>query len=207
MYEIADNKKEQIRNKVITGAQKYKNYLVGKEFLVICEDFTECIVRFYANDFIHLTGLLSNLSDDDFFNNCCNSALSTGNIETLQKYNWRTLKNKFNRIENIDQIMYGNFLNSKFITNLHTNTATFPVAISNFDIDACIGFNTSYNKARTLRKQSNSTTYDSCKNIIAVFAKQPNVEQYNEKIFLPDKNILADKNDILSKLSDDIEIF
>ena len=204
MHPINNNKIEYLRSKAITGAIKYKQYLIDKDFCVICEDYSEYIVRFYANDFKHLTGIISNLSNGDFFNNCCNLTLSNGNIDSIQKYNWQTLRNKAMRIENIEKIMYGNSQNSLFLVNLHTNTATFPFAIRNSDADMCIGFTTENNKARTLRKYSSSNDADIEKEIIAIFAKDSNIEKYSEKVFLKKDVNLKDRQEITIKLSDDL---
>lgn len=88
---ITPNKKMFLRECSIEGARNYNHFLSGKVFLIICEDGSESTVRFFKKDFIHLSGIRSNLSDDKFFEHCKKNKLSDGNILTRQKYNWQTL--------------------------------------------------------------------------------------------------------------------
>ncbi len=205
-HTMTESNRLRMVNKVITGAKKYKNKLIGKEFFVVCDDGSDYNVRFFAKDFIHLTGIKSDLSDERFFDNSSKGILSMGNILESQKYDWNTLKGKTDKIENIDQIMYGNSDNSLFMINLHTNTGDYPVAIRNSDIKTCVGFRDDINRARTLRKYNNSGNADDQKEIIAIFAKIPNLKMYNELVYLKDSQLLMEKRkDILEMISDDLK--
>lgn len=77
---IDENKRKKLRENAIKGAEKYSHYLIDKDFLVICEDGTEHVIHFYKSDFKHLTGIKSNLNENDFFTNCVNRHLDLGNI-------------------------------------------------------------------------------------------------------------------------------
>lgn len=205
-YTIDDSKRSFLRDKIVTGAQKYKNRLMNKRFLIICEDGQEYMISFFYKDFLHLTGISSNLDETRFFRNSYKGLLSTGNIHRQQKYNWSTLKSKATRIELIDQIIYANVQNSLFMENLHTNTYDYNVAIRNTTINTCVGFKGSIHKARTLRKASNSTNASTTKKILAIFSKQPNELVYNELVYINSVNILLNKNsDIINSLSNEIK--
>lgn len=200
---LDDTKKLYIRNKIVAGALKYKQFLMEKDFYIICKDEISYCVHFYANDFKHLTGIDSPLSDNSFFDNCLKGLLTISNIDENQTYNWRTLRGKADRVEKIDEIIYGNSDNSLFMINLHTNTATFPVAIRNSDLDTCIGFTTLDNKARTLRKYSNSSNADEQKEIGAILAKSKTSTLYDELVYRNNTFFLpkdSDKLDMITKI-------
>lgn len=205
-YTLSPSNRARLRAKIVTGSQKYKTKLMGKIFCVICEDASEYNVRFFSKDFIHLTGVASDLDDERFFENSVKGLLTDGNILENQKYNWSTLKGKSDRIENIDQVIYGDSENSLFIINLHTNTSDYPTAIANKSINTCIGFRSELNRARTLRKYSNSMNADEKKEIIAIFSKIPGKDEYSEFVYMKDNRLLLEKKaDIVSRLSEDLK--
>ena len=171
-YSINLNKKLYLRECAIKGARNFNHYLIGKKFMIICADGTVETVRFLKRDYIHLTGIISNLSDNAFFSHCVKDRLSTNNIYDRQKYNWGTLKGKAKRVQHIHKIVYANVKDSLFMLNMHTGTDDYPVAIRNKTTDTCIGFKNSIRKARTLRKFSNSANADREKKIAAIFAKK-----------------------------------
>lgn len=205
-YPIKEKHRKRMRNKIVVGAKKYKNFLIGKDFMVICEDGSTHDARFFSKDFIHLTGVLSDLDDERFFENSCAGTLAVGNILEEQKYNWDNLRNKTDRIEIIDQIIYGNTTNSLFMINLHTKTRDYPIAIRNSDMNTCIGFTDDIHRARSLRKYTNSNDADAQRNIIAIFGKRPNENIYGELVYIKNNDLLLEKkSDISQFVTEDIK--
>ncbi len=204
---VSEQIRANMRTKILNGAAKYRDKLIDKDFWVICKDGSKHNVRFFRKDFQHLTGLVSNLSsEEEFFDKCCDKTISVQNLEEKQHYDISTLKFKTKRIETIDEIVYGNTVNSLFMVNLHTKTGDYPVAIRNKDINTCIGFRDNINRARTLRKYNNSNDADEQLEIIAIFAKKPENTIYSEKVYLKDKReLLAIAGDIVDKISEDIK--
>lgn len=203
MYQLGENKREYLKNKITDGAKKYKKFLVGKIFLIVCEDGETYNVRFLKNDFIHLVGVCSDLSYSRFFENGAKGILDRDNIDEDQKYNWSTLKAKADSIENIDKIIYGKSENSLFMINLKTNTYTYPIAIRNKDINSCIGFKDKINKARTLRKYTTSNDADEQKRIIAIFSTTSANVKYDELVYLSNFDELVKVNkSVLKKVND-----
>ena len=200
---IKEADREKLRDQIVVGAQKYRDKLINKDFLIICEDGASYDVRFFSGDFIHLTGVLSNLNSSRFFDNSEKNLLDTGNILEGQKYNWSTLKSKGNEIERIDEIIYGNTANSLFMINLHTNTGDYPVAIRNSDINTCVGFRDSIHRARTLRKFTNSGDADDSKKIIGILAKKPSEELYSELAYVSNIEELLKRKDDIKEIVDE----
>lgn len=189
-----------LRECSIQGACNYHHFLSGKVFLVICEDGSENTIRFFNKDFIHLSGIKSNLSDNTFFESCKKNQLSEGNILTRQKYNWQTLKGKGIRLRNIHRIVYADVKDSLFVFHLHTNTADFPVAIRNSITNTCVGYQNDIHQARTLRKFTNSACSESEKRISAIFAKSESQKKYDELVYISNFRNVYNKNGVFPDL-------
>ena len=207
MYTINIPERLNMRTKVLNGAKKYDTKLINKIFWIICDDGSQHNVRFFKKDFQHLTGLLSDLPESEFYKRCCDNTLSLNNILPNQKYNLPTLRYKTNIINNIDDIIYGRSENSLFMINLHTHTIDYPVAIRNSNMNACIGFKDNSHRARTVRKYANSANADKQLKIIAIFSKQQSDKKYTNLVYLSDKTVLFEKiSNIKELISEDISL-
>lgn len=181
---INDSERKYLRDKIIEGAKAYKNQLLNKKFLILCEDDSIYELVFHKKDFQHLTGLSTDLKDKRFFENSSDGILSENNILENQHYNYRTLKSKADSISSIDRIIYNDTESSLFMINLHTNTCDFPVAIRNSTFNTCVGFTGNDNHARTLRKYSNSQNCDSEKRINVILSKEVTSEKYEKLVYV-----------------------
>lgn len=181
---IKADKRQYLRDKVVSGAQIYKKHFMNKKFLIICENNESYEIVFKKKDFKHLTGIESDLNEERFFENSAASTLSENNILENQHYNYQTLKFKADKIGTIDSLLYTNTKDSLFMIDLHTNTCDFPVAIKNVNSNTCIGFFGNDNHARSLRKYSNSQDCKSQKKIKAIFSKVNGSKEYSESIYI-----------------------
>lgn len=203
--ELTDNHKERLKRCIITGAQNYEHYLLNKVFKIVCEDGSNVDVRFFQNDYKHLSGLYSNLNDEDFFKFCRDGIIDIGNIKTNQKYNWDTLRNKGDRIAHIHEMLYLDGEQTLLLECLDTKNRIFPYAIRNDDNDICVCFVDISNKARSLRKAHSSLNAREEKKICSVFAKNTEDAIYNELVYLRDSKMLTENNpEIINILSEDI---
>lgn len=183
MHSLSEGHKERLREKIIKGAKNFDKYLNDKCFKIVCEDDTEVIVRFFQDDFIHFTGLRTDLGDRDFYANCLGGTISTGNIETIQKYDWSTLKKKSNGIEIIHQLFYDSADKSLLLNNLQVHTTVFPVAVRNDEIKICMAFANRTLNARSLRCAHNSMVAESEKKINAIYGKKNGEEGFSEIVY------------------------
>ena len=62
-YRLTEGNKVRLKGKIVKGAQNFEKYLNGKCFKIICEDGMQTEIRFFQDDFKHLTGIESNLSE------------------------------------------------------------------------------------------------------------------------------------------------
>ena len=182
-YALSEGQKERLRTKVIQGAINFDAYLNDKCFRIECDDGSNTTVRFFQRDFMHLSGIQSNLNDGDFYDKCLHKTISTGNILTDQKYNWSTLKSKSDRIEIIHDLLYTDADKTLLLNDLSVHTAVLPVAIRNDNLKTCVGFMTNLNKARSLRKASTSQGAKEEKEIVAIYAKKNGEDDFTEVVY------------------------
>ena len=70
--------KESVRDKLTIAAKQYSK-LVGVDFVLHSLDFkyrTEYLLRFHKDNFLHLTGVLTNLKAIDFYEKCFNQTIT-----------------------------------------------------------------------------------------------------------------------------------
>lgn len=207
MYPLSIGHKVKLRTHIINGARNYDKYLTNKIFKIVCEDGLVIDVRFFITDFKHMTGLYSDLNDTAFFKECLSGNISTGNIDTDQKYNWSTLKTKGNHVENIHQLLYKDGKKILVSEVLDTKTRVFPYAIKNMSSNMCVGFVDNINRARSLRKASTSSNVKTERNIIAIFAKPLSSQKYNELVYISDVFGVYEKDEaLLEEFSNDIQL-
>ena len=76
--------KERVKESVIKNAYSYKKYFVDYEYLLCSAAFVKneyCIVSAYEDNYLHLTGLHTNLPASTFFErNRIRCALAAGNV-------------------------------------------------------------------------------------------------------------------------------
>lgn len=187
-YRLTEENKVRLKGKIVKGAQNFEKYLNGKCFKIICKDGMQTEIHFFQDDFKHLTGIESNLSERDFYLKCKQGLISTGNIRTDQKYDWSTLRGKANRIECIHELLYQNAEKTLLLNGLITHTYVFPVAIRNDVLNSCIGFVGNINKARSLRKAGTSRNTAVEKEIVAIWGRAEGSSAYDECVYIKSEN-------------------
>lgn len=95
--------KEELRKQIISAAIIYKRYLAGKTFLYVYRDkYFE--VAFMVNRFKHLTGVLSSLSAETFYNEANNAHLAHGQFGFSEKHPLRAAKKKAIALQSLNLI-------------------------------------------------------------------------------------------------------
>lgn len=202
---LTEGNKIRLKNNIIQGAQNFNQYLNNKTFCIVCEDGEETLIRFFQNDYKHLTGITSDLNDNEFYKKCFDGTISTGNIEDEQHYNWNTLKKKTDRIAKIHVLLYTNAEKTLLINQLKVNTTVFPTAIKNNAENICVGFVSKANKARSLRTASSSTDTKSEKNIVGIFSKANSESDFSELVYIKEDNTAISVYEKIKNLSSDLK--
>ena len=199
MHKLNQSAKRRIKNNIIIGARLYQKYLVPYSFLIITEDDSFKEICFNRKDFIHLTGIRSNLSDLEFYDHCLKGTISENNFYNQQHYDFGTIRKKIIRIAKINKIIDANGDTNLILFNFHTHTKDFPLAIESDKDKMVVAFIGKDNHARSLRN-NNQVLSDSRKRIIAIFSKERiNNKKYERIIYLKNhENLINLSDDLIS---------
>lgn len=201
MQKLTEGKRKKLRELLIESVFKYKNNLLDKNFLIICEDYSFVELSFSKEKFKHLTGIQSIYNNTDFYKNCKNRTFAYSDINENQYYNYNTILKKCKNLFSIDKFLSSDIKDTLFLSNLHTNTRIFPVAIDNTARNICIGFN-EQNIASTMRTSTSHLKSDEKKLIIAIFSKGKNEDLYNNLLYIKDtKELVSNCPALKDKLS------
>ena len=132
------NFKERILSGIIAGALSYLS-LIGKQIIVKSPSFKirdEYILRFFPRNFLHLTGVLTNLSSIDFYLKALDGSLrlsdfdcdSTPALKGTVRCKVRNLQNIgtfFQRVVKVEEEFSSGKVRCKFATSEATYTLGF----------------------------------------------------------------------------------
>ena len=200
-------KKENIRTQIIAAAQSYRDNLVGKVFLyVVGKEYFEVV--FQTNRFMHLTGVNSDLSAQDFYDKAKSSLLSTGQFYFDDKHLFSGAKKKLPHL-----LVLPNLTNSLVcvVKDMQTVTLTYKLGLTNVDFTIGLTENRDYagNKIndwflpRTLRVKDHSIENSTEAEFVDfIFSKDASFDKYDTINYSDESKTFPDE--IIPLLSEDI---
>ncbi|MGN0006350.1 MAG: PBECR4 domain-containing protein [Candidatus Gastranaerophilaceae bacterium] len=205
-YEYNRFQKNKLRNYLIIAANKYSSYLIGKDFLILSDNYSVFTISFTIERFKHLTGITTNLSERNFYSKCRNGTLLFSDIETNQHYDFNTLKKKCKALSNIDKFLYADAKDTLIINNLRTNTRSYKLTINNLSQKICICFHDVVNIGWSLRTSVNFDNCSDTKKVIAIFSKNKNCSKYSNIVYISNiKSIYKNFSNIEKYLSKELK--
>ena len=134
-------KKAQIRTQIVSAAHIYRDNLAGKVFLYVYGgEFFEVV--FHTNRFMHLTGVNSTITAQDFYNKAKKSILTTDQFFFDQKHPYHSAKKKLPYLLNLPKIT-----NSLVCVVKDMPTATLTYKLGMTDMEFTIGLTENIDKA------------------------------------------------------------
>ena len=103
---MATQFEQQTRQQLIQAANAYAR-LLGKVFVLESSSFTNRLrysLRFFPTNFLHLTGVETNLSSSVFFAKCLSDQISFGEFWDSRRKNKSTIRKKLRNLINVDRI-------------------------------------------------------------------------------------------------------
>lgn len=202
---ISEKKKIKLRNKLILAANRYHDYLMSKDFMIICDNGKIVYVSFSAKRFKHLTGITSSLDEEKFFEECWKGILATNDISSKQYYNGDTIRKKLNSLCNIDKFLHCETTNTLVLSQLKTNTRTYKIAIYNINKKICICFN-ELNIGWSLRTSANTDLCNDVNKIAAIFSKNKTEIKYDNIVYISNiKKLYSNIPNLSDKFSDTLQ--
>ena len=164
--------KAELRRQIISAARIYKRYLAGKTFLYVYGDkYFE--VAFLKSRFKHLTGVLSCLNGETFYEEACLAHLSDGQFWFSKEHPLKAAKKKAVVLQGIQAIT-----NSPVcvLIDFQTNTVVYKLGITDLNFTIGLVENTDKNtgekindwmlpmtlrvKDKSIEKSKNAETID-----------------------------------------------
>lgn len=137
-----------IRTEILSSANVFCEYLLGKYFMYVFDDNTYIEVFYRKSSFSHLTGVATTLNAQDFFDKAKEKKLSSSQFFfDEEKHPYDLAKKKTNRLNEIKK-----FTNSDLIVvkDISTKTAKFRFGLTDTDLTLCFCENRDKNTKRLI---------------------------------------------------------
>lgn len=136
--------KERVRTVLISSAKEYKDNFANKLYIIFAEDFK--FNKYYTvlakeDNFLHLTGVITNLSPQDFYNKCISGNLLESDFDIGNKQRKGSIRRKINVLNDAMNmfvagkkiVMEEKFVKNKVVCSFATsdNTCTLGFILEN----------------------------------------------------------------------------
>lgn len=182
-------KKEYIREQIVDAAHIYRDHLAGKVFLyVVGNDHFE--VAFQSNCFMHLTGVDSQLSAQNFYSKAKSARLTTEQFFFSHERSYQTAKKKLQCLMVLPKLTNSDVIAVK---TLHTLTLTYKIGVTNLDFT--IGLTENVDRhgikindwflPRTLRVKDKAIENSEAAEVVDfIFSKDASTDNYDTLCFV-----------------------
>ncbi len=188
MKQTKQAKKIAIRNEILDAAQIYKRELAGKVFMFVYGDEWFEVV-FKTDRFLHLTGVSSKLSAQDFYNKAQKRQLTEQQFDFTQQHPYETARKKLPCLKRLPELTTNLVC---VVKDLTTITLTYKIGLTNLDFTLGLTENININGIkindwflpRTLRTKDNAIDISSDAQFIDfVLEKNASEDKYKKITF------------------------
>lgn len=183
--------------------------MVGYSFLYIFEG--KCIEVIYrAKDFMHLTGVDSNLSADAFYHEATKGRLRHNQIYFSQRHPYDLCVQKMTQLQNVDAVTDSEIF---MLENLATNTFTYKFGLTELNFALCLKEDTDSSGnivsdkyvVRSLRVEDSVPRSSDAYEVQYIFAKRNDEKLYNLLKYNDERcDISTLPKEIISKLDNSL---
>lgn len=132
-----NNKKADVLNKIKNAVLGY-DLLLNNTYLIVFEgNYIE--ITFFKKNYKHLTGVMSSLSAEDFYNKAKNRQLSENQIFFSKNHPYRTCKDKLYYLDNVDKLFLSDFF---VVENVTTLTRSYKLGFTDLNYSMLFTENT-----------------------------------------------------------------
>lgn len=198
--------KERVRQILISSSRQYKYYYTDYEYLLCSPAFKQnpyYIVTAEEDNFLHLTGVLSHISPQKFFDKCFNGTLSEDDFEVSGTHKGQDLKGTIRRKINVIPNIFGIFSSSTTVQeDFQKNRISCSFATGN--ITCTLGFaGVTAAHPKTLLK-GNELDPEKSSNLLIVLRRSSGKNKFGELLVGGTEELLNYYGDLKPLLSDKI---
>ena len=176
--------KDEALSIIVKAAQKYNEKLKDKHFMIVfCDDKDtySCTVGFRDMNFLHLTGVKTGLSAQQFYDACLTNKLSERDFELDRK---GKVQQKLAVLPYLSELLYHNCMVGNFIDNGVVIRADYFVGDTRAVISVGFREGKSVDIPVTLYKEDiKKLTFPTCR-VLAIFSKSYKEATYEECTYL-----------------------
>ncbi|MCD8301325.1 MAG: PBECR4 domain-containing protein [Clostridiales bacterium] len=196
-------------NSIMAAAQVYKTKMVGYVFLYVFEGHTLEVV-YRIRDFMHMTGVESNVSAEQFFKNAVKGSLKPDQVKFSNRHPYALSKKKVSQLENISLITNSDIF---MLEDMQTKTFTYKFGITDLNFTVCLGQNTDKNgnaiskyfSVRSIRVEDSVSRADEAYEVQYIFSRKNDEKKYNTIMYADKRMNINDlTEDVLEMLDDSI---
>ena len=199
--------KTDIVKKIVSAAQQYKSNMVGYTFLYAFEGkYIEVVYR--VKDFMHLTGVDSELSAGAFFKDAIRNKLRIGQISFTKRHPYDLAKRKCSQLNNLQQITNSPVF---ILEDLLSKNFRFMFGITDLNFTICLSHDidplTQSKKSelyipRSLRVEDSFHRISDAYEVQFIFKKPNNSSLYEEITYQDNRSSYRDlPQEVLSKIN------
>ncbi len=195
-----------IVNTIIQAAADYKTYMVGRSFLYVFEGrYIEVIYR--ARDFLHLTGVDTNLSANEFYKEAIRGTLRHTQIFFSKRHPYDLCVRKMLHLAHITAVTNSSIF---LLEDLVTNTFQYKFGLSELNFTVCLDADKDSNQmivsdhyiVRSLRVEDSFDRSSGAFEVQYIFVKPNDVRLYPTISYTDHRiNIIDLPEEVLAKLN------
>ena len=195
-----------IVNTIIQAAADYKTYMVGRSFLYVFEGrYLEVIYR--ARDFLHLTGVDTNLSANEFYKEAIRGTLRHTQIFFSKRHPYDLCVRKMLHLAHITAVTNSSIF---LLEDLVTNTFQYKFGLSELNFTVCLDVDKDSNQmivsdhyiVRSLRVEDSFDRSSGAFEVQYIFVKPNDVRLYSTISYTDHRiNITDLPEEVLAKLN------
>lgn len=186
-----EEKRKYIREMIIQNAKIYRDQIAGNHYMYIYKD-KHLEISFEKKQFLHLTGVDTNLSANEFYKLANKNELRNSQLLFNSRFPLAVALKKVNHLNELPELVHKN---SYIIENFVTETFTYPYVITNKDLSILIGISETngQNFPKSFRVKGNIYNKALTQNIIIeeieIVLKKKQVEEfYDTVVYKKDNN-------------------
>ena len=189
---------------IIDGAKVYRDTLVGKRFLYYFEgNYIEA--EYHTDNYLHLTGVLTSLYAKEFYSKALKEdskkKLKSFHIDFDNDHPYDLCLRKAIHLDSLHLLSNTALI---MLTDVHTDTADFPFALTNADYSICVGLDASKIDIYVPYSLRDEDCFSRSKNqyeVNYIFCNENNSSKY-KKIMYSDGKVKLEKlpEEVLAKL-------
>lgn len=168
------------KNIIISAAKEYEKKLNNKHFRIIYQDKKEVKmveVGFRDINFLHLTGVATNLSAQVFYSACISGKLS---VKDFSIDNKGKVQQKMMVLPYLSDLLYNNCMIGDFVNSGICIKADYFVGNTKAILSVGFKFGTTVDFPVTLYNESVKTLVKPVNRVLAIFSKEYNCKVYDE---------------------------